>query len=70
MFDTTLIDFRAFTKVRTSITVWKRLKRLFSEGFLKDINVMGEFLRDNLGDLTFQEAYDRTGRILNITVTG
>lgn len=26
-------------------------------------------LREQLGDLTFQEAYDRTGRIINITVT-
>lgn len=26
-------------------------------------------MRDNIGDITFQEAYDRTGFILNITVT-
>lgn len=26
-------------------------------------------LRDNIGDFTFQEAFDRTGRILNITVS-
>jgi predicted acylesterase/phospholipase RssA len=44
--------------------------RLVKEGFIKEINVMGEFLRDNLDDITFQEAYDKTGRILNITVTG
>jgi len=27
-------------------------------------------MRDNLGDITFQEAYDKTGVILNISVTG
>jgi len=35
-----------------------------------DINVLLEFVEDNIGDLTFQEAYDKTGWILNITVTG
>jgi hypothetical protein len=35
-----------------------------------DINIWKDFLRDNIGDMTFQEAYDKTGRILNITVTG
>jgi hypothetical protein len=27
-------------------------------------------MRDNIGDITFQEAYDKTGIILNISVTG
>ena len=27
-------------------------------------------MRDNLGDITFQEAYDKTGVILNISGTG
>jgi len=35
-----------------------------------DISVVREFVRDNIGDVTFQEAYDITGWILNITVTG
>lgn len=35
-----------------------------------DIKVLQKFLRDNIGDFTFQEAYDKTGWILNITVTG
>jgi hypothetical protein len=35
-----------------------------------DIKVLAKFLKDNIGDVTFQEAYDRTGWILNITVTG
>ena len=26
-------------------------------------------MRDNIGDITFQEAFDKTGFILNITVT-
>ena len=35
-----------------------------------DINVLQNFLRDNIGDVTFQEAFDKYGWILNITVTG
>ncbi|CAE7027926.1 SDP1L [Symbiodinium sp. CCMP2592] len=31
---------------------------------------LGRILRDNMGDLTFLEAFDRTGRIINITVSG
>ena len=30
---------------------------------------MKNFMRDNIGDITFQEAFDKTGFILNITVT-
>jgi predicted acylesterase/phospholipase RssA len=33
-----------------------------------DINKLGEWCRKNIGDLTFKEAFDRTGRIINITV--
>ncbi len=35
-----------------------------------DMEVYKNFIRDNIGDLTFKEAYDETGFILNITVTG
>ncbi|CAE7266644.1 TGL5 [Symbiodinium natans] len=31
---------------------------------------LGRILRANMGDLTFLEAFDRTGRIINITVSG
>jgi len=36
---------------------------------LLDINVLQGCVRDNIGDLTFKEAFDRTRRIVNITVT-
>jgi predicted acylesterase/phospholipase RssA len=35
-----------------------------------DIKVLENFLKDNIGEYTFQEAYDKFGIILNITVTG
>ena len=35
-----------------------------------DVNIIKEFVRDNIGDITFKEAYDKTGWIVNISVTG
>ena len=50
-------------------SVRRKLTRLFTKGVLYDIRVLGRFLRANIGDLTFLEAYRKTHRILNITVT-
>jgi len=33
-----------------------------------DIKLLEECVRSTVGDITFKEAYDRTGRILNITI--
>mmetsp|Transcript_8731 Transcript_8731/g.18118 ORF Transcript_8731/g.18118 Transcript_8731/m.18118 type:complete len:883 (-) Transcript_8731:151-2799(-) len=37
--------------------------------FKHDTNYFRECVKSNIGDFTFQEAFDRTGRILNIVVT-
>ncbi|CAE7925733.1 unnamed protein product, partial [Symbiodinium sp. KB8] len=50
-------------------SVRRKLTRLFTKGVLYDIRVLGRFLRANIGDLTFLEAYRKTNRVLNITVT-
>lgn len=47
----------------------RKIKRLLNEGHLMDISKLEAFLRDNIGELTFDEAYKKTGFILNITVT-
>lgn len=38
-------------------------------GYLFDIEVLQGCCRSNIGDMTFQEAFNRTRRILNITVS-
>jgi predicted acylesterase/phospholipase RssA len=48
----------------------RKIFRYITRGVLFDIEVLKEFLRENIGDITFQEAFDKTGWILNITVTG
>lgn len=46
-----------------------RIRRLLATGALFDSAHLTSLLRELLGDITFQEAYDRTGRILNIGVS-
>ena len=46
----------------------RRMKRFVKEGYFLDVNVLEECVRANVGDLTFEEAYARTKRVLNITV--
>lgn len=49
-------------------TLQRRIKRFFREGYFLDVTVLEECVRANVGDLTFEEAYNRTKRVLNITV--
>ncbi|KAL1999032.1 hypothetical protein VTN02DRAFT_5160 [Thermoascus thermophilus] len=46
----------------------RRAKRYIREGYFLNVNVLEECVRANVGDLTFEEAYARSKRILNITV--
>lgn len=45
------------------------IRRLFTEGSWADISNLTRVMRGVLGDLTFQEAYNRTRRICNICVS-
>ncbi|KEQ99546.1 hypothetical protein AUEXF2481DRAFT_1043 [Aureobasidium subglaciale EXF-2481] len=49
-------------------TWFRRVKRFVTTGYLLDASVLEECVRANVGDLTFMEAYQRTKRVLNITV--
>jgi TAG lipase/steryl ester hydrolase/phospholipase A2/LPA acyltransferase len=46
-----------------------KISRLLKQGVVFDIEVFNECMKSNIGDITFAEAYNRTGRILNITVS-
>ncbi|KAL2872199.1 triacylglycerol lipase family protein [Aspergillus lucknowensis] len=50
------------------MTLLRRTKRYLTKGYFLDAEVLEECVRANLGDLTFEEAYARSKRILNITV--
>ena len=49
-------------------TFRRRVKRFLQTGHFFDIAVLEECARENLGDITFEEAHIKSGRILNITV--
>ncbi|KAG9564432.1 patatin-domain-containing protein, partial [Aureobasidium melanogenum] len=57
-----------FTQYGWFSTWFRRAKRFVTEGYLLDSRVLEECVRANVGDLTFMEAYQRTKRVLNITV--
>jgi len=74
----TNIDLTAFTnrpyRKDAGLTAWfetltRRVNRWWREGHFLDVDVLEQVLRANIGDLTFEEAYTRTKRVLNITVT-
>ncbi|PNS19725.1 hypothetical protein CAC42_7692 [Sphaceloma murrayae] len=50
-------------------TLFRRSRRFFEEGYLLDAKALEECVKANVGDLTFAEAYQRTKRVLNITIT-
>jgi TAG lipase/steryl ester hydrolase/phospholipase A2/LPA acyltransferase len=45
------------------------ISRFLNQGVIRDIKIFNECMIENLGDITFSEAYNRTRRILNITVS-
>lgn len=49
-------------------TLIRRVTRFVREGYFLDVNVLEECVKANVGELTFEEAYARTKRVLNITV--
>lgn len=49
-------------------TLIRRIRRFREEGYFLDVKVLEDCVRANVGDLTFEEAFNRSKRILNITV--
>ncbi|KAH7414045.1 acyl transferase/acyl hydrolase/lysophospholipase [Phaeosphaeria sp. MPI-PUGE-AT-0046c] len=72
------INVEAFTNRRDSNgaiqsrwyeTLNRRVRRWWISGHFLDVDVLEELLKSNIGDLTFEEAYEKTKRVLNITVS-
>lgn len=70
------IDLTAFTKKveASSQSTWyqtlmRRIRRFIRDGYFLDVSVLEEVVRANVSDLTFEEAYLKTKRVLNITVS-
>ncbi|KAG2163036.1 hypothetical protein VTO58DRAFT_110493 [Aureobasidium pullulans] len=62
-------DLDVFEKEGEPENVLKKVFRFCTKGALFDISNLVRVMKDLLGDMTFQEAYNRTRRILNIGVS-
>ncbi|KAG0285301.1 hypothetical protein BGZ96_010421 [Linnemannia gamsii] len=69
MFQFDKFNFTVFHTVEEKGDVLARLIHFLKNGALFDAQVLKAALKDNIGNVTFQEAYNRTRRILNITVS-
>ena len=57
MLDPANIKLAAFHRRNRKFSLARKLGRLFSEGYLMDVAVIKDFMRENIGDLTFQVSY-------------
>ncbi|KAG0274611.1 hypothetical protein BGZ95_009615 [Linnemannia exigua] len=69
MFQFDKFNFTVFHTVEETGDVLARLLHFLKNGALFDAQVLKAALKENIGDVTFQEAYNRTRRILNVTVS-
>lgn len=62
-------DLDVFEREGEEESVLRKAFRFLTKGALFDISNLVRVMRDLIGDMTFQEAYNRTRRILNIGVS-
>lgn len=62
-------DLAVFEDPDNNGSVLNNFRRLLTEGSWSDIKHLTRVMRGLMGDITFQEAYNRTRRILNICVS-
>lgn len=60
-------NLNAFDKLKSG-SLKRKFIRLIRNGYLMESSTFFQCVRENLGDITFKEAYDKTKRILNISV--
>ena len=63
------VNYDAFAKRDAKGSFRRKMSRWLKEGVLMDVQVLLQFAKDNIGDMTFLEAYRKTGRVLNIQVS-
>ncbi|KAI9207153.1 acyl transferase/acyl hydrolase/lysophospholipase [Polychytrium aggregatum] len=62
------INLKAFARKGSRGNVRRKVTRFLKHGYLMDVKVLEDCVRSNVGDITFEEAFQRTKRMLNITV--
>ncbi|KAI9284620.1 acyl transferase/acyl hydrolase/lysophospholipase [Umbelopsis sp. AD052] len=69
LFDPLSVKLDVFERDGQPDTPLMRLERMLRQGTLYDVDILTDAMQANIGDLTFQEAFNRTRWILNITVS-
>lgn len=70
LFDTLIREkFDIFEETGNEESFFVRLARFLKHGTILDNKYLAQTMQSLLGDLTFQEAYNRTRKILNVTVS-
>ncbi|KAI9095925.1 acyl transferase/acyl hydrolase/lysophospholipase [Phlyctochytrium arcticum] len=69
IFEPNGIDLKAFAKKDIKGNITRKVTRLLKHGYLMDVKVLENCVRSNVGDLTFEEAFQISNRVLNITVS-
>ncbi|CAD8152750.1 unnamed protein product [Paramecium pentaurelia] len=62
-------DYSMFEQ-KTQFDILDKISRLLTKGYMLEKEQMQQFLQKAYGDVTFLEAYKKTGKIMNIMVTG
>lgn len=63
------LDFSAFEGLNPRFSFFRKIKRLFTHGYMIDSERLINFVKTNTYNLTFREAFEKTKIALNITVT-
>ncbi|KAJ3275222.1 hypothetical protein HDV01_000947 [Terramyces sp. JEL0728] len=63
------INLNFFERPHEKGNILLKLSRFIKHGVILDVEVFNECMKENIGDITFAEAYNRTRRVLNITVS-
>ena len=66
--NTTSFNFEPFVNNRIYSYI-RKFWRLITKGHIVGKNTIEQGLKNNVGDVTFQEAFQKTGRIINITIS-
>lgn len=53
----------------TPQNILHKIIRLFKRGYMNEIEPLKDLLKTNTHNMTFKEAYDKTGIVLNIAIT-
>lgn len=59
----------SFTNAHSEVKFYSIVERVLSSAYPPELLVLASYVKEQLGDMTFEEAYVKTDRVLNITVT-